>query len=230
MSDSRFDKVSGVVPNLVGTDSRCTENLDPFNPMYWELERQVQESQPRLKESEWLKLFLPEIRQTIKDMILDRRIRFNALRLKVQRAMSKFKDDQSNSDENKWLIWKLTWGLWAVPELEKLKKELKRLDHLIYLSSDNRIDRKTSWEVKLQRAKGVSILDVVDSVAKIRRVGSRYRTNCPLHNDKTPSFYADPDKNYFICFGCQQKGDVIKFVQLFYGLSFKEAVEFLNKF
>lgn len=43
---------------------------------------------------------------------------------------------------------------------------------------------------------------------------------CPFHQDKSPSMKAD--KN-FICFGCQEKGDVIRFTARLFGLTPKDA-------
>ncbi len=43
---------------------------------------------------------------------------------------------------------------------------------------------------------------------------------CPFHNDRTPSMKIDKG---FICFGCQEKGDVIRFVSKLYSLTPYEA-------
>lgn len=45
---------------------------------------------------------------------------------------------------------------------------------------------------------------------------------CPFHNDKNPSMKIYPN-NTFFCFGCGASGDVIKFVEMFEGISFKDA-------
>lgn len=50
---------------------------------------------------------------------------------------------------------------------------------------------------------------------------------CPFHEEKTPSFSVDPERQLFYCFGCQTGGDVFKFVMLYERLSFPEAIEFL---
>ena len=51
---------------------------------------------------------------------------------------------------------------------------------------------------------------------------------CPFHDEKTPSFKVFPD-NRFKCFGgCGEHGDVIDFVQKFYGLSFQDALKHLG--
>lgn len=50
---------------------------------------------------------------------------------------------------------------------------------------------------------------------------------CPLHKDDTSSLKVYPNGSFF-CFGCQKGGDLIKFVRERYGLSFREALEYLN--
>jgi DNA primase len=71
----------------------------------------------------------------------------------------------------------------------------------------------------------VDIVDVVGRVVQIKKAGSNYKGLCPFHNEKTPSFMVNEQKQIFICFGCGEKGDVIHFVQRYYNLSFMEAVE-----
>lgn len=46
---------------------------------------------------------------------------------------------------------------------------------------------------------------------------------CPFHNEKTPSMRIY-DKDYH-CFGCQEHGDVISFVQKLFGLSFPDTLK-----
>lgn len=46
---------------------------------------------------------------------------------------------------------------------------------------------------------------------------------CPFHLEKTPSMRIY-EKDYH-CFGCQEHGDVITFIQKLFGLSFQEALK-----
>jgi DNA primase len=73
----------------------------------------------------------------------------------------------------------------------------------------------------------VNLLDVVSRVITVRKVGARFRGLCPFHQEKTPSFYVNPDNGFYKCFGCGKAGDAITFVRETEGLTFTEAVETL---
>jgi DNA primase len=75
----------------------------------------------------------------------------------------------------------------------------------------------------------VNLLDVVSRVVTVRKVGARFRGLCPFHQEKTPSFYINPDKGLYHCFGCGKSGDLIAFVRETEQLSFTEAVETIAK-
>jgi DNA primase len=51
---------------------------------------------------------------------------------------------------------------------------------------------------------------------------------CPLHKESQPSFYVNVRKDVFYCHGCGQGGDLIRFVQLSRGLSFRQSVASLD--
>jgi DNA primase len=48
---------------------------------------------------------------------------------------------------------------------------------------------------------------------------------CPFHDEKSPSFHVRPQVGLWHCFGCDEGGDVIDFVQRIDHLTFTEAVE-----
>jgi DNA primase len=52
---------------------------------------------------------------------------------------------------------------------------------------------------------------------------------CPLHADRRPSLLVDPGKSLFYCYGCGRGGDVIRFVELFHGVQFREALAVLRR-
>lgn len=70
-----------------------------------------------------------------------------------------------------------------------------------------------------------NIVDIISNVVDLKRAGANYKGLCPFHNEKTPSFMVSEDKQIFTCFGCGQTGDVIKFVEEYYHLTFVEALQ-----
>lgn len=74
----------------------------------------------------------------------------------------------------------------------------------------------------INRVREASVVDIVGSRLKLKRQGSKWVSNCPFHDEKSPSFTLDPVNNIWKCFGCQEGGDAIAFVMK------KEAVEFLK--
>lgn len=73
------------------------------------------------------------------------------------------------------------------------------------------------------------IEDVVGEYVNLKRSGSRYKGNCPFHDEKTPSFVVTPGMGIYKCFGCQKGGNVIQFVMDIENLSFTESARFLAK-
>ncbi|KDM92461.1 DNA primase [Photobacterium galatheae] len=69
------------------------------------------------------------------------------------------------------------------------------------------------------------IVDVIDARVKLKKQGKNYGACCPFHNEKTPSFSVSPDKQFYYCFGCGAKGNVLDFVMEFDRLDFVEAIE-----
>ena len=52
---------------------------------------------------------------------------------------------------------------------------------------------------------------------------------CPLHQETRPSFYVNVRKNLFYCHGCGRGGDLIRFVELFFHLPFRQSVAHLRQ-
>jgi len=62
----------------------------------------------------------------------------------------------------------------------------------------------------------------------VKQKGRALWLSCPFHEDKTPSLKINPDKQTFYCFSCNSGGDSIAFIQKLHGLTFKEALNYLN--
>ncbi|MCX7046458.1 MAG: DNA primase [Candidatus Sumerlaeota bacterium] len=74
------------------------------------------------------------------------------------------------------------------------------------------------------------IVQVVESYnIDLKRAGQNMKGCCPFHNEKTPSFHVHPVRQIFKCYGCNEGGDVIAFVQKIENLDFREAIESLAR-
>jgi len=70
-----------------------------------------------------------------------------------------------------------------------------------------------------------NIVDVIGQVVPLKKMGANHKGVCPFHNEKTPSFVVSEAKQIFTCFGCGATGDAIEFVEKYYNLEFKDAIE-----
>ena len=71
----------------------------------------------------------------------------------------------------------------------------------------------------------VDIVDVIERRVPLKKAGREWTACCPFHNERTPSFYVSPAKQFFHCFGCGVSGSAIKFLMDFDRLEFPDAVE-----
>lgn len=53
---------------------------------------------------------------------------------------------------------------------------------------------------------------------KLTRRGNRLWAYCPFHQERTPSFCIDIIKQRFVCYGCNQRGDVIDLYALVHNI------------
>ncbi len=82
-------------------------------------------------------------------------------------------------------------------------------------------------DTKEQIKRRVSIVEVAGIYADLKPAGKYYKALCPLHTEKTPSFYVYPEKENFACYGCNKFGDIFTLTQEMENLTFVEAMNFL---
>ncbi|MCI5775560.1 MAG: DNA primase [Aerococcus sp.] len=70
-----------------------------------------------------------------------------------------------------------------------------------------------------------NIIDVISHYVNLTKRGKNYVGLCPFHDENTPSFTVEPEKQFFKCFSCGRGGNVFSFVMEMEGIGFKEAVQ-----
>ena len=97
-----------------------------------------------------------------------------------------------------------------------LQETERRKEHLYY--SDEVIDKVRD---------ATDIVRLIGASVRLKKAGRRYVGLCPFHNEKTPSFSVDPDRQMYYCFGCHKGGNVFTFLEEHDNMTFQEAVQTL---
>jgi len=87
------------------------------------------------------------------------------------------------------------------------------------------IEQEKIEEIK----KNTDLVALISQYLQLKKVGKNYRALCPFHSEKTPSFYVNPEKGIFYCFGCKKGGNAINFLMEYEKLDFPEAIRKLAK-
>lgn len=73
----------------------------------------------------------------------------------------------------------------------------------------------------------LNIVELIGSYVRLEKSGAHWKACCPFHQERTPSFMVNEEKNMWHCFGCGKGGDAFAFVMEIEGLEFKEALRML---
>src|SRR5687768_14231949 len=69
------------------------------------------------------------------------------------------------------------------------------------------------------------IVELIGGRVQLKKAGREWKACCPFHNEKTPSFWVSPDKQFYHCFGCGAHGTALGFLIEHDRLPFPEAVQ-----
>ena len=83
------------------------------------------------------------------------------------------------------------------------------------------------WVERVRAA--TDIVELIGERVQLRRVGRNFMGRCPFHEEKTPSFSVNAERQFYHCFSCKVGGDAFKFVQEIEKVGFLEAVELLSR-
>jgi DNA primase len=68
------------------------------------------------------------------------------------------------------------------------------------------------------------IVELIGRYVPLRRAGTSFKGLCPFHQEKSPSFHVNPQRQIFKCFGCGEGGDAFSFVMKAEKTTFPEAL------
>jgi len=86
---------------------------------------------------------------------------------------------------------------------------------------------KYSDEILDEIRNRLDIVEVVSEYVPLKGSGKSFKGLCPFHQEKTPSFVVDRDKQIFHCFGCGEGGNIFSFIMKIEKMNFPEAVKLL---
>jgi DNA primase len=69
------------------------------------------------------------------------------------------------------------------------------------------------------------LVELIHARVPLKKKGKEYTACCPFHQEKTPSFYVNPDKQFYHCFGCGAHGNAISFLIDYEHRDFRGAIE-----
>ncbi len=69
------------------------------------------------------------------------------------------------------------------------------------------------------------IVEIVGERVALKKSGREFSACCPFHDEKTPSFYVSPQKQFYHCFGCGAHGTALGFLMDYEHVDFVQAVE-----
>ena len=75
----------------------------------------------------------------------------------------------------------------------------------------------------------IDIVSLISEYIPLKKAGRNFKTTCPFHNEKTPSFVVSPERQIWHCFGCGKGGDCYTFLMDYENLEFLEALRILAK-
>jgi len=75
----------------------------------------------------------------------------------------------------------------------------------------------------------IDLPTLISEYIPLKKIGSNFKTNCPFHQEKTPSFVVSPERQIWHCFGCGKGGDAFSFLMEYEKMDFPEALRTLAK-
>lgn len=102
-----------------------------------------------------------------------------------------------------------------------------------YLNRNNQLKirhievKVLEWQELLGR---VNIVEYISQYTDLKNESGELWGNCPLHNEKTPSFSVNEEDQTYYCFGCNSGGNLISFIMDYHSCTFPQAIKKIKDF
>jgi DNA primase len=113
--------------------------------------------------------------------------------------------------DNVFIGWKACWRRLSLASLQG--------------ANERKIEPVIPSETIEQIAAANDIVEVIGSYFPLKRAGANFKALCPFHQEKTPSFHVNPQRQTFHCFGCGVGGSAFRFVMEYEHVDFPSAVK-----
>ena len=70
----------------------------------------------------------------------------------------------------------------------------------------------------------IDLVELVGASVKLTKAGRLYKGLSPFKQERTPSFFVDPERQYFKCYASGESGDIFGWVMKREGLNFRDAL------
>ena len=84
-------------------------------------------------------------------------------------------------------------------------------------------------DYRAQVLAATNIVDLIGRSVALKRMGRNFVGLCPFHQEKSPSFQVNSERQFFYCFGCKAKGNAIDFVMQRDRIEFVDALNQLGE-
>lgn len=193
------------------------------------MKNKVQETRYILSLNEEIELFgrSPDFREMINQLLQVRLEVKNRLELECKQQIKHLLFVSATKGEFQVYFTFMQFIFHPLLDLHFVYNEIQKLNLILYLLTPNKDKKKL---VDVERIKQIPIESVIANEGiNLKSAGAIITGLCPFHQENHPSFTVYPNTFSFYCFGCNEGGDVISFIQRLKGISFYEAILYLSK-
>ncbi len=199
-----------------------SHNTQDLSDEEWlELERRWRDSQPKMSDKQLYESFLKG------SDIIDSKLReIDDEIIQVRDQINNLVGQIAKASENDRILGEVLLKHGLIKEQCELERQRRQLLRYKYISKKHK--SPSGHKLDVESARNYPILSLAEQYTRVRRTGKTFVGRCPLHDDRSPSFYVYPESNSFYCFGCNKGGNGINLVMEKEQMAFKDAVHFIN--